>query len=65
MSLKNNFVNKFGSNFLFRLTSRDSVKFIHASDLHLGAAQYRNQYRADDFIQAFQEILEFSFQLFL
>ncbi|MFX0088121.1 MAG: exonuclease SbcCD subunit D [Candidatus Hodarchaeota archaeon] len=58
MGFKHNFIDKFGRNFLFKNTSQDSVKFIHASDIHLGAAQYRNEYRADDFIQAFQEILE-------
>lgn len=36
---------------------RDCVKFIHASDIHLGAAQYQNEHRANDFIYAFQEIL--------
>jgi len=39
-------------------TTQNMVKFIHASDIHLGAAQYRNEYRANDFIQAFREILE-------
>lgn len=34
--------------------------FIHASDLHLGSHQYRNNFRADDFINAFQQILEIS-----
>ncbi|MFX0029100.1 MAG: exonuclease SbcCD subunit D [Candidatus Hermodarchaeota archaeon] len=58
MSLRNSFINKFGRNFVFKQTFQDCVKFIHASDIHLGAAQYRNEYRADDFIQAFQEILE-------
>jgi len=35
-----------------------SVRFLHASDIHLGNQQYRNIYRADDFIRAFQEILD-------
>ncbi|MHA1885795.1 MAG: metallophosphoesterase family protein [Promethearchaeota archaeon] len=47
---------------MFTLTgaknSENRVKFIHASDIHLGAAQYRNESRSGDFIQAFQEILE-------
>ncbi|MFW9947471.1 MAG: exonuclease SbcCD subunit D, partial [Candidatus Odinarchaeota archaeon] len=30
------------------------------SDLHLGSHQYRNEYRADDFIRAFQEIFYLS-----
>ncbi len=40
--------------------SINSVKFIHASDIHLGCQQYRNQNRADDFIRAFGEILALS-----
>ena len=34
------------------------TRFIHASDIHLGSYQYRNEYRSDDFIRVFQEILE-------
>ncbi|MBY9020208.1 MAG: DNA repair exonuclease [Candidatus Lokiarchaeota archaeon] len=33
------------------------TKFIHASDIHLGSHQYRNNNRANDFISAFEEIL--------
>ncbi|MBY9014283.1 MAG: DNA repair exonuclease [Candidatus Lokiarchaeota archaeon] len=33
------------------------IKFIHASDIHLGSHQYRNEDRANDFISAFEEIL--------
>ena len=33
------------------------TKFIHASDIHLGSHQYRNEDRANDFIRAFEEIL--------
>ena len=33
------------------------TKFIHASDIHLGSHQYRNEDRANDFIHAFEEIL--------
>jgi exonuclease SbcD len=33
------------------------TKFIHASDLHLGSHQYRNDHRANDFISALEEIL--------
>jgi DNA repair exonuclease SbcCD nuclease subunit len=40
----------------------NSVKFIHASDIHLGCQQYRNQNRADDFIRAFSEILSLSIE---
>lgn len=35
----------------------EKISFIHASDIHLGSYQYRNEYRANDFIFAFQEIL--------
>lgn len=33
------------------------TKFIHASDIHLGSHQYRNENRANDFILSFKEIL--------
>ena len=33
------------------------TKFIHASDIHLGSHQYRNEDRANDFINEFEEIL--------
>ena len=33
------------------------TRFIHASDIHLGSHQYRNDHRANDFIFAFEEIL--------
>jgi DNA repair exonuclease SbcCD nuclease subunit len=58
MTLENHFTTKFGNKLSSKETSQNSVKFIHASDIHLGAAQYRNEYRSDDFIQAFQEILD-------
>ncbi|MFX0145607.1 MAG: exonuclease SbcCD subunit D, partial [Candidatus Hodarchaeota archaeon] len=38
----------------------NTTRFIHASDIHLGSYQYRNEYRSDDYIRAFQEILELS-----
>jgi exonuclease SbcD len=34
------------------------TKFIHASDIHLGSHQYQNEDRANDFINAFDEILK-------
>ncbi|MFX1324743.1 MAG: exonuclease SbcCD subunit D [Promethearchaeota archaeon] len=34
------------------------VKFIHASDIHLGCHQYRNELRSEDYIRAFEEILK-------
>ena len=34
-----------------------SFSFIHASDLHLGSHQYRNEERATDFIDALKQIL--------
>ncbi len=40
----------------------EPVKFIHASDIHLGCQQYQNQHRADDFIKAFKEILALSME---
>ncbi|MHA2009471.1 MAG: metallophosphoesterase family protein [Promethearchaeota archaeon] len=40
----------------------DCVKFIHASDIHLGCQQYRNQHRADDFLRAFEEILSLAME---
>jgi DNA repair exonuclease SbcCD nuclease subunit len=33
------------------------VRFIHASDLHLGSKQFYNPVRADDFLFAFEQIL--------
>jgi len=38
------------------------IKFIHASDLHLGCAQYQNEYRSDDFITAFYQVLSLGIQ---
>ena len=49
---------KLGSYQNFVQYNQDRVQFIHASDIHLGSQQYRNDYRADDFIRVFQEILE-------
>jgi len=48
-NLENLSKNQYGNNHL--------TKFIHASDIHLGSHQYRNDYRANDFIFAFEEIL--------
>lgn len=58
MTIENCFETKLGNSVVPKYTNQDMVKFIHASDIHLGAAQYHNDYRSDDFIQAFQEILE-------
>ncbi|MFW9941028.1 MAG: exonuclease SbcCD subunit D [Candidatus Thorarchaeota archaeon] len=58
MTIENYFITKFGPDLVSKEISCSSVKFIHASDIHLGAAQYQNEHRSDDFIQAFQEILE-------
>ena len=58
MTLYNQFENKFK---IFHRKSnnvQNIARFIHASDIHLGSHQYRNEYRSDDFIRAFQEILE-------
>jgi DNA repair exonuclease SbcCD nuclease subunit len=37
--------------------NKQITKFIHASDIHLGSHQYRNDHRANDFIHVFEEIL--------
>ncbi|MBD3341262.1 MAG: hypothetical protein GF353_19300 [Candidatus Lokiarchaeota archaeon] len=39
---------------------RECLRFIHASDIHLGSYQFRNQIRSDDFLHAFNQILEFA-----
>ncbi|MFX0041561.1 MAG: exonuclease SbcCD subunit D [Candidatus Hodarchaeota archaeon] len=54
----NQFEAKFGNFQNCMHKKHDVVRFIHASDIHLGSHQYRNDYRADDFIHVFQEILE-------
>ncbi|MFX1601585.1 MAG: exonuclease SbcCD subunit D [Promethearchaeota archaeon] len=58
MTVENCFEDIFGSKSISKKFHYDKVKFIHASDIHLGASQYRNNYRSNDFIKAFQEILE-------
>jgi len=60
MSTKNTFQALFGDFIKNKNTNQDITLFIHASDIHLGSHQYRNEYRADDFIRAFQEILYLS-----
>ncbi|MFX1498053.1 MAG: exonuclease SbcCD subunit D [Promethearchaeota archaeon] len=52
----NSFYTKFGE--FVKNQNPELTIFIHASDLHLGSHQYRNCFRADDFINAFQQILE-------
>jgi DNA repair exonuclease SbcCD nuclease subunit len=54
----NQFEAKFGNFQNYMHKKHTIVRFIHASDIHLGSHQYRNDYRADDFIRVFQEILE-------
>ncbi|MFX1502035.1 MAG: exonuclease SbcCD subunit D, partial [Promethearchaeota archaeon] len=54
----NQFEIKFGKFQKHSTNSENTTRFIHASDIHLGSQQYRNEYRADDFIRAFEEILE-------
>ncbi|MFX1569638.1 MAG: exonuclease SbcCD subunit D [Promethearchaeota archaeon] len=58
MTVMNYFEKKFGSFSVYNKETQDMVKFIHASDIHLGAVQFRNENRSNDFINAFQEILE-------
>jgi DNA repair exonuclease SbcCD nuclease subunit len=38
--------------------TNDSIRFIHASDIHLGSHQYENSFRAYDYILALKEILQ-------
>ncbi len=58
MTKANHFEAKFKNFQKSSINDQYNTRFIHASDIHLGAAQYRNEYRSDDFIHAFQEILE-------
>ncbi len=58
MTIENYFTTKSGDSITPKCTTQDTVKFIHASDIHLGAAQYQNEDRSNDFIHAFKEILE-------
>ncbi|MFX0134150.1 MAG: exonuclease SbcCD subunit D [Candidatus Hodarchaeota archaeon] len=44
----------------YQKNNNNSVSFIHASDIHFGCQQYRNYYRSNDFIHAFEEILSFA-----
>ncbi|MFX0141439.1 MAG: exonuclease SbcCD subunit D, partial [Candidatus Hodarchaeota archaeon] len=62
MAIENCFGAKFGSLTISKNLYNQKVRFIHASDIHLGAAQYRNDSRANDFIRAFQEILELAIE---
>ncbi|MFX1571660.1 MAG: exonuclease SbcCD subunit D [Promethearchaeota archaeon] len=62
MTLENYFKSKFKIFKFSKNKFQNNVKFIHASDLHLGAAQYRNENRSNDFIRAFQEILELAIE---
>lgn len=39
-------------------TTNHSIRFIHASDIHLGSHQYENSSRSDDYIFALKEILQ-------
>ena len=58
MTIENYFKTRLGDSITPKYTTQDTVKFIHASDIHLGAAQYQNEDRSNDFIHAFKEILE-------
>ena len=58
MSAGNFFEHKFCNSFIFPYEFQKSIKFIHASDIHLGAVQYRSEIRSNDFVNVFQEILE-------
>ncbi|MFX0005913.1 MAG: exonuclease SbcCD subunit D [Promethearchaeota archaeon] len=54
----NIFKSKFENFYNKSINDPTITRFIHASDIHLGSHQYSNKYRSDDFIRAFQEILE-------
>ncbi|MFX1407110.1 MAG: exonuclease SbcCD subunit D [Promethearchaeota archaeon] len=57
MPVSNLFQVKF-DNLSYKMNQENNfVRFIHASDIHLGSNQYRNDFRANDFIQAFEETL--------
>ncbi len=58
----NQFKSKFESFYNKSINTQNITRFIHASDIHLGSHQYRNEYRSDDFIRAFQEILELAIE---
>ncbi|MFX0179634.1 MAG: exonuclease SbcCD subunit D [Candidatus Hodarchaeota archaeon] len=60
MPVINSFQARFGDFNKNKSKNQDITIFIHASDIHLGSHQYRNEYRADDFIRAFQEIFYIS-----
>jgi len=57
MTLSNIFSKEFGDPLSFQKKNGNFLSFIHASDIHLGSFQFSNEYRANDFIRAFQEIL--------
>ena len=62
MISNNQFELKFGVFHNKTIDNQAVTRFIHASDIHLGSHQYRNQYRSDDFIRAFKEILELAIE---
>ncbi|MFX0057947.1 MAG: exonuclease SbcCD subunit D [Candidatus Hodarchaeota archaeon] len=57
MSNINRFKIKFGDRSYHTNKKNNLVRFIHASDIHLGSHQYRSDFRSNDFIRAFEEIL--------
>ncbi|MFX1502168.1 MAG: DNA repair exonuclease, partial [Promethearchaeota archaeon] len=62
MTNENYFNKKFKISIFQRTGTPDLTKFIHTSDNHLGAAQYRNKDRANDYFNAFKEILELAIE---
>ncbi|MFX0022118.1 MAG: exonuclease SbcCD subunit D [Candidatus Hermodarchaeota archaeon] len=62
MNSANIFVSKFESFHNNSKKTYDITRFLHASDIHLGSHQYTNEYRSNDFIRAFQEILELAIE---
>ncbi|MHA1512134.1 MAG: hypothetical protein ACTSRX_10495, partial [Promethearchaeota archaeon] len=39
----------------------EKVRFIHASDIHLGTGQYQSPERSDDFLKVLKGILDLAF----
>jgi DNA repair exonuclease SbcCD nuclease subunit len=55
---KNIFEDQIADSLPNRMNTESKIRFIHASDLHLGSHQYRSEERAKDFILALKQILD-------
>lgn len=60
MTATNPLMINFGDITIPKENNQKSVKFIHASDIHIGHAQYKSEYRSNDFLRVFKEILNLS-----